>query len=76
MEIFVTAHKESLSASAISPLTEATLNEGTVTLILTGTTYEADVAKISDAVSVSGINGVTIDTATVKHLSDRRGRLN
>ena len=59
-----------LSASAVSPLTEATLDEGVVTLTLSYDTYEADVATIRDAVMVSGINGVTIDTATVQRLSD------
>ncbi len=59
-----------LSASAVSPLTEATLDEGVVTLTLSYDTYEADVATIRDAVMVSGINGVTIDTAKVQRLSD------
>ena len=41
-----------------------------VTLTLSYDTYEADVATIRDAVMVSGINGVTIDTATLQRLSD------
>ncbi|MDE0323376.1 MAG: hypothetical protein OXN27_05590, partial [Candidatus Poribacteria bacterium] len=69
-EKYVFAKKESVSASVVSPLTEATLDAGVVTLTLRYVTYEADVAKIRDAVSVSGINGVTIDTATVKRISD------
>ena len=68
-EIPVIAFKE-ISASSASPLTEATLDEGVVTLILSYDTYEADVATIRDAVMVSGINGVTIDTAKVQRLSD------
>ena len=68
-EILVPAVKE-ISASAASPLTEATLDEGVVTLILSYDTYEADVATIRDAVTVTGIDGVTIDTATVQRLSD------
>ena len=68
----VTAVKEFISVSAASPLTEATLNEGTVTLILTGAAYEADVSKIGSAVTVSGITGVTVDTSTVQRLSDRK----
>ena len=57
-------------ASVASPLTEATLDGSVVTLTLTGKTYEQDISKIRDAVTVSGINGVTIDTATVRRLSD------
>ena len=57
-------------ASVASPLTEATLDGSVVTLTLTGKTYEQDISKIRDAVTVSGITGVTIDTATVRRLSD------
>ena len=70
-EILVTAVKMEVSASAASPLTEATLDEGVVTLTLSYDTYEADVATIINAVKVTGIDGVTIDTATVQHLSNR-----
>ena len=69
-EIAVTAHKESLSV--VSRLTEATLNTDPVTLTLTGATYERDLSKISNAVTVSGITGVKINTAKVKRLSNRR----
>ena len=69
-EISVTAYKESLSV--VSRLTEATLNTDPVTLTLTGATYEQDLSKISNAVTVSGITGVKINTAKVKRLSDRR----
>ena len=62
--------KAVISASATPALTEATLDEGVVTLTLTDATYEQDIAKIRDAVSVSGIDGVTIDTATLQRLSD------
>ena len=71
-EISVTAYKESLSASVVSPLTEATLDAGTVTLTLTGAAYEAALSKISSAVTVSGITGVTVNTSKVQRLSDRR----
>ena len=56
----------------MSPLTEATLDGSTVTLLLTGVAFEQDISTIRDAVLVSGINGVTIDTATVQRLSDRK----
>ena len=71
-EITVTAIKEVVSASVVSPLTEATLNGGTVTLILTGTAFAQDISTIRNAVMVSGINGVAVDTATVQRLSDRK----
>ena len=71
-EISVTALKEVLSASAVLPLTEATLNGSTVELTMTGATFEEDIAKIRDAVTVTGIDGVTIDTATAERLSDRK----
>ena len=71
-EISVTAYKESLLASVVSPLTEATLDAGTVTLILRGAAFEQDNSKIKDALAISGINGVTIDTDTLQRLSDRR----
>ena len=64
-EVPVTAIDEGVSASTVSPLTEATLNAGTVTLTLTGVVYEQDLSKIRDAVTVSGIDGVTIDTTTI-----------
>ena len=70
-EISVAARKETLAASVVSPLTETTLDESVVTLTLTGVTYEQDISKVRDAVTVSGINGVTVDTATVQRLSDR-----
>ena len=68
----VTARKETLSAITVSPLTEATLNENVVTLILSGATYEADISKITDAVKVSGIEGVSLDITKIQRLSDRR----
>ncbi len=59
-QISVSALPESVVASTASPLTEATLDESVVTLTLTGATYERAVSKIRDAVTVSGINGVTM----------------
>ena len=69
-EVPVTAIDEGVVASVVSPLTEATLDESVVTLTLTGPIYEADVSTIRDAVTVSGIPGVTVDPATVQRLSD------
>ena len=58
-QISVSALPESVVASTASPLTEATLDESVVTLTLTGATYERSTSQIRDAVTVSGINGVT-----------------
>ena len=68
----VTAVKESVSASATPPLTEATLDESIVSLVLTGAAFEQDISKIQEAVTVSGINGLTIDTTTLQRTSDRK----
>ena len=49
-----------LSVSTTNPLTEATLHNSVVTLTLSGGTYARSVFDIRDAVTVSGITGVTI----------------
>ena len=66
----VESRDESVSVRAASPLREATLDGSIVTLTLTDVTYERDVAKIRDAVSVSGIDGVTIRADSVTRVSD------
>ena len=55
-----------LSASTATPLTEATLHGGIITLTLTGGTYERSSRRIRDAVTASGIPGVTVDTFDVE----------
>ena len=57
----VTALEESLVASTEFPLTEATLNESVITLTLTGRNYEQYSFEIEDALTVSGIEGVTFE---------------
>ena len=69
-QIPVTAGTESLAASTAVPLTEATLDESVVTLTLTGRTYEQSSFSIRDAVTVSGIAGVTVGTFDVDRVSD------
>ena len=69
-QIPVTAGTESLVASTAAPLTEATLNESVVTLTLSGRTYESSIFAIRDAVTVSGIAGVTVGTFDVDRASD------
>ena len=71
-QIPITASTESVVATTESPLTEATLHEGIVTLTLSGGTYERSSFKIKSAVSVSGIDGVTIGTFGVDRVSDTK----
>ena len=67
----VTALEESLVASTEFPLTEATLNENVVTLTITGRNYEPSRFTIERAMTVSGIDGVTIaDFLGVDRVSD------
>ena len=58
-QIPVTANTESVVASTNAALTEVTLDESVVTLTLSGAKYASSIFDIRDAVSVSGINGVT-----------------
>ncbi len=69
-QIPVTAGTESLVASTETPLTEATLDENVITLTLTGRTYEQSSFSIRDAVTLSGIDGVTVGTFDVDRVSD------
>ena len=66
----VTAMEESLVASTEFPLTEANLHGSVVTLTLTGRNYESFIFTIRDAVSVSGIDGVTVGVFDVDRVSD------
>ena len=74
-DIRLATEPKNVSASVVSPLTEATLDGSVVTLTLTGAVYEQDISKIRDAVSVSGIDGVTVDTTTAQRVSDRRRQI-
>ena len=69
-QIPVSASTESLVASTAAPLTESTLDESVVTLTLSGRTYERSSFRIRDAVTVSGISGVTVGTFGVRRASD------
>ena len=66
----VTALTESVVASTVTPLTEATLDGSVVTLTLTGATYESSIVTIRNAVAVSGITGVTVAAGGVSRVSD------
>ncbi len=61
-----------LRASTAAPLTEAILHEGIVTLTLSGGTYERSNWRIRDAVSVSGITGIALDTFDTERISDTK----
>ena len=69
-QISVTALTESVVATTVAPLTEATLDESVVTLTLSGRTYERSIFTIRDAVTVSGITGVTVGTSDIDRVSD------
>ena len=69
-QIPVTANTESVVATTVSPLTEATLDERLVTLALNGANYERSIFDIRDAVTVSGIAGVTVGTFGVRRVND------
>ena len=66
----VTAVEESLEASTAAPLTEATLHGSVITLILNGRQFIDSEWSIARAVSVSGIEGVTIGLWDVERVSD------
>ena len=59
-QITVTGGQESIVAATEAPLTEATLDGSVVTLTLSGRKYARSSFDIRRAVSVSGIDGVTI----------------
>jgi hypothetical protein len=59
-----------LTISTVSPLTEDTLGGSIVTLTLGGGTFERSKFTIGDAVTVSGIAGVTIGTFAIGRESD------
>ena len=69
-QITVTGSKESIAAITKEPLTEVTLNGSVVTLTLNGRKYARSIFSIRDAVTVSGIEGVTIGTFGVDRVND------
>ncbi len=69
-QVPVASGTESLVASTIAPLTETTLDESVVTLTLSGRIYEDSSFSVRRAVTVSGIDGVTVGTFDVDRVSD------
>ena len=60
-----------LSASTTTaPLTEATLHGGIITLDLSGGIFERSKFTIRDAITFTGISGVTVDTFGVDRVND------
>ena len=68
--IIVNGGQESVVASTGTALTETTLNSSVVTLTLNGATYKHSTFDLRDAVSVSGIEGVTFHWFDLDRLSD------
>ena len=68
IQLPVTAVEESLTASTEFPLTEATLDGSIITLTLTGRPFADEWDE--DALSVSGIEGVTLNSWYVEPVSD------
>ncbi len=68
----VTASMESMTATTVSPLTEATLNGGVVTLTLTGGRYASSIFDVRRGVTVSGIAGVSVGTFGITRVSDTK----
>ena len=59
-----------LSAAVATPLTEATLHENIVTLMLSGGSYERSRFRIRDAITLSGVQGVSVETFGINRVSD------
>ena len=70
LQFTVTAVEESVVVSTEFPLTEATLNDSVVKLTLSGRSFASRESDIKAAVTISGIEGVTISTNSVDRVSD------
>ena len=70
IQLPVTAVVESLVATTEAPLTEATLNGSIVTLTLTGRSYVSSSYDIERALTISGIEGVAVDSWDVERVSN------
>ncbi len=66
--VSVTVNQPTLSASTPPRLTEAVLDSSEVTLTMTDATYDQSLSTISNAITVSGIVGVTV--GTVRRVND------
>ncbi len=71
-ELPVTAVEESLAATTVAPLTEATLHNSVVTLTLSGRSFVSSEYDIERALTVSGIEGVAVDQYDVERVSNAK----
>ena len=71
----VTAVKESLVATTEAPLTEATLHGAVVTFTLTGRTFIRSTSAFDDALTVSGIDGVSYHWFDLDRINDTQWTL-
>ena len=72
VQLPVTAVVESMTATTASPLTEATLHGSVVTLTLSGRSFTDWESDIRDAVSISGIEGVSVGRFSVDRVSNTK----
>lgn len=70
-----TTTNPTLNVTTAIPLTEATLHGGIITLNLTDGTFESSSFRIRNAVSVSGITGVTVDPFGGERISDTQATI-
>ena len=75
LQLPVTSVEESLVASTESPLTEATLHGAVVTLTLTGRTFVGSTFDFDDALTVSGIDGVSYHWFDLDRINDTQWTL-
>ena len=68
----VTAFTESVTASTTTPLTEGTLEGSVVTLTLSGCAFERSIFDIRDAVTIAGIDDVTMPWHQPNRKSDTK----
>ncbi len=69
LQLPVTAVEESLVATTETPLTETTLSGSVVTLTLSGRNFTSSESDIRDALSVTGIEGVSVSRYGVDRAS-------
>ena len=64
-----------VTVSTTYPLTAATLNGGVVTLTLNSGAFETIRSRIRDAVTISGVTGITFDWTDIEKVSDTEVRI-
>ncbi len=75
VQVPVTAVEESLVATTEAPLTEATLHGAVVTFTLTGRTFIRSTSAFDDALTVSGIDGVSYHWFDLDRINDTQWTL-